>query len=187
MQAIERAIRIDFPEKNAWPVSSGGLLVMVFRDGGPATFPKRGLSGNVGVGCVPHSAQAEDGRGYQKFRGFERGTPSCSFMTPCSSRGSGGQGTTPCVPFSFYFAVRHPATAKPARGKGVRSTGAQRRTLAARRAQAVALSFLFSLFLTFLREGSSPEGPKPGFGQTGFTRVEPDPPPGGARTIEVAP
>src|SRR5271168_4347089 len=60
--------------------------------------------------------------------------------------GPAGQGMTPCVPFLFYPPSGTPATAKPARDKGVRSTGAQSATHpVARRAQA-ALGFFCSFF-----------------------------------------
>jgi hypothetical protein len=41
----------------------------------PLTFPKTCLFRNVWSGSAPPSVQSEDGRGHQKFRGFDLGTP----------------------------------------------------------------------------------------------------------------
>ena len=83
-----------------------------------------------------------------------------------------------------------PATAKPARCRGVRSTGAQsaRHPCGAAGASGSAVvwdrripvrgSFrCASACFVFLREGSSPAGQDPasGLGEGGFARVEPDP------------
>ena len=70
-----QAISADFPENDVWQASPDGLRAQVFRDEGSTIFSKRGLLGNVLGGSVPRLVQAEDKRGCQKFRGFERGTP----------------------------------------------------------------------------------------------------------------